>query len=74
MYVTVCPEGSARRGGDAVRTCIGDGSSPSGTWSGVAPDCTGTVIIISCDTVFDSIYNFFILCFVSNNQFMYTCP
>ena len=49
MYVTVCPEGLERRGGDDVRTCISDGSRPNGTWNGTAPDCTG--IVFSYETV-----------------------
>ena len=32
-------------GGDAIRTCGGDGSSPSGQWSGNAPTCEGDIYI-----------------------------
>ena len=46
MYVTVCPEGLERRGGDDVRTCTGDGSSPVGQWNGAAPICTGKFVLL----------------------------
>ena len=46
MYVTVCLEDLERRGGDDVRTCIGDGSSPMGQWNGTAPVCTGKITIL----------------------------
>ena len=36
-----CVSGFGMSGGDATRTCGGDGSSPSGVWSGVAPSCGG---------------------------------
>ena len=29
-------------GGDTVRTCTGDGSSPVGQWIGTAPNCSGS--------------------------------
>ncbi len=29
-------------GGDRVRTCTGDGSTPSGQWDGTAPQCPRT--------------------------------
>ena len=41
MYAVECPEGFERKGGDDVRTCTGDGSSPVGQWNGTAPNCTG---------------------------------
>ena len=36
-----CNEGYALSGGDAVRTCQGNGFSPFGFWSGGAPSCRG---------------------------------
>ena len=36
-----CVSGFGLSGGDATRTCEGDGSSPSGMWSGVIPSCGG---------------------------------
>ncbi len=32
--------------GSSTRRCEGDGSSTSGIWSGSAPICTGTYIVI----------------------------
>ena len=36
-----CDSGYELTGGDTVRTCTGDGSSPVGQWNGTAPTCTG---------------------------------
>ena len=36
-----CDSGYELTGGDTLRTCTGDGSSPVGQWSGAAPVCTG---------------------------------
>ena len=36
-----CNSGYELTGGDTVRTCTGDGSSPLGQWNGTAPTCTG---------------------------------
>ena len=36
-----CDSGYELTGGDTVRTCTGDGSSPVGQWNGSAPNCTG---------------------------------
>ena len=36
-----CTEGYGLSGGDTVRTCGGDGSSPFGTWNGMVPTCEG---------------------------------
>ena len=36
-----CVSGFGLSGGDATRTCEGDGSSPTGVWSGVVPSCGG---------------------------------
>ncbi len=41
IYITNCPTGQERRGGDDVRICTGDGSSETGVWSGTAPLCVG---------------------------------
>ena len=38
-----CDSGYELTGGDTVRTCTGDGSSPEGQWNGTAPHCTGMV-------------------------------
>ncbi len=40
MATYACPTGFALRG-DTTRICGGDGSSPSGVWSGLSPSCTG---------------------------------
>ena len=36
-----CDSGYELTGGDTVKTCTGDGSSPMGQWDGSAPHCTG---------------------------------
>ena len=36
-----CNSGYELTGGDTVRTCTGDGSSPVGQWNGTTPLCTG---------------------------------
>ena len=36
-----CEPGFGLSRGDPVRICEGDGSSPTGVWSGVAPRCEG---------------------------------
>ena len=36
-----CDPGYELTGGDTVRTCTGDGSSPEGHWNGTAPVCAG---------------------------------
>ena len=36
-----CNSGYELTGGDTVRTCSGDGSSPVGQWSGTTPMCLG---------------------------------
>ena len=36
-----CDSGYELTGGDTVRTCTGDGSSPVSQWNGTAPVCTG---------------------------------
>ena len=38
-----CDSGYELTGGDTVRTCTGDGSSPEGQWSETAPVCTGKI-------------------------------
>ena len=38
-----CDEGFSLDGRDDVRTCVGNGSSPNGTWSGQAPTCIGII-------------------------------
>ena len=48
-----CDMGYKRSGGDVMRTCDGDGSSPTGKWNGSAPNCSGTfykiiIIILLC--------------------------
>ena len=37
-----CDSGYELTGGDTVRTCTGDGSSPVGQWNGTAPNCSGS--------------------------------
>ena len=37
-----CDDGYILNGGDVMRTCVGDGSSPNGKWNGSAPTCSGT--------------------------------
>ena len=41
-----CDSGYELTGGDTVRTCTGDGSSPVGQWNGAIPACTGKQIFI----------------------------
>ena len=41
-----CVSGFGLNGGDMIRTCERDGSSPTGRWSGGAPRCTGEKIIV----------------------------
>ena len=36
-----CDSGYELTGGDTVRTCTGDGSSPVGQWNGTTPTCFG---------------------------------
>ena len=36
-----CETGFGLSGGDSARICEGDGSSPTGVWSGDAPSCEG---------------------------------
>ena len=43
-----CDPGFGISGGDPVRTCGGDGSSPSGEWTGNASTCEGQFSIIAC--------------------------
>ena len=43
-----CDSGYELTGGDAVRTCTGDGSSPVGQWNGTAPACLGRGNINTC--------------------------
>ena len=40
-----CDSGYELTGGDTVRTCTGDGSSPVGQWNGTTPVCTGKQMI-----------------------------
>ena len=60
-YVTVCPEGLERSGGDDVKTCTGDSSSPLGQWNGTAPVCTSKIA-----------YQY-PKCTVSHNFFSFSC-
>ena len=41
-----CDSGYELTGGDTVRTCTGDGSSPVGQWNGTTPNCTGKLIVL----------------------------
>ena len=36
-----CDSGYELRGGDTVRTCTDNGSSPVGRWNGIGPACAG---------------------------------
>ena len=36
-----CDSGYELTGGDTVRTCTGDGSSPVGQWKGTSSNCLG---------------------------------
>ena len=38
-----CDVGFVLDGGDRVRTCDGDDSSSSGTWTGIPPTCSGII-------------------------------
>ena len=49
-----CNNGHVFTSGDSVRTCTGDGSTPSGQWDGAAPRCPRMLyscIIVSHDNV-----------------------
>ena len=41
-----CDSGYELTGGDTVRTCTGDGSSPVDQWNGTAPACTGKQMML----------------------------
>ena len=43
-----CDSGYELTGGDTVRTCTGDGSSPVGQWNGTASVCKGKQMISVC--------------------------
>ena len=43
-----CNKGFALVGKDNVRTCVGDSSSPNGTWNGTAPTCSGIDHFLFC--------------------------
>ena len=60
-YAVECPEGLERSGGDDVRTCTGDGSSPVGQWNGTAPNCTGIYNIVTVNDQYTINYTEFIL-------------
>ena len=38
-----CDMGYKLSGGDVMRTCDGDGSSPNSKWDGSAPNCSGKI-------------------------------
>ncbi len=40
-----CNHGHRLASGDSVRTCTGDGSTPSGQWNGAAPQCPRMFIL-----------------------------
>ena len=57
-----CDSGYELTGGDTVRTCTGDGSSPANQWNGTAPICLGNyfrhsivyynlMILLSCAAI-----------------------
>ena len=46
----ICNSGYGIRGGNVLRTCRGDGLTPNGNWTGIAPSCGGKPKISS--TVF----------------------
>ena len=46
-----CDSGYELTGGDTVRTCTGDGSSPAGQWNGTASNCTGNVHMHTYNTI-----------------------
>ena len=52
-----CDSGYELTGGDTVRTCTGDGSSPEDQWNGTAPVCSG--INMHANTNDFSIWQFF---------------
>ena len=43
-----CDSGYELTGGDTVRTCTGDGSSPVGQWNGSPSVCSGTEYMHAC--------------------------
>ena len=58
-----CNSGYELTGGDTVRTCAGDGSSPVGQWNGTAPNCTGK------ETIFCMFYiDVICICNLPSNQ------
>ena len=44
MATYSCNTGFGLSGGDATRSCGGDGSSPNGIWSGMSPTCQGMYV------------------------------
>ena len=52
-----CDSGYELTGGDTVRTCTGDGSSPVGQWDGTAPTCSGINRTHSFIPLFSSLSN-----------------
>lgn len=53
--------GFGLEGGNETRTCVGDGSSATGDWNGIAPTCERKTNVQSyltlLETVFDIQYN-----------------
>ncbi len=47
-YNVSCPPELERSGGDDVRTCIANGNSAVGVWSGAAPICAGLQCNVVC--------------------------
>ena len=45
MATYSCDAGFELQGGDTVRTCMGDGSTRFGIWSGLTPTCVGGLIM-----------------------------
>lgn len=41
IAVYTCDRGFSLDGGNGLRTCSGNITSPTGTWSGPAPKCSG---------------------------------
>ena len=41
MYDFMCNDGYELNGGDLMRSCVGDGSNPVGSWNGTTPRCSG---------------------------------